>query len=375
MYNTANDNLAKTVVHYSLKLKPGEKVLIQGMNYQSEPLVSAIVKEAKAIGAHPVYRISSAAMHREWLTGIDTETLELATDIDMYQMNQLDAYVGITAPDNALELADVPGESMKNYQILYNEPVIQRIIVEKTRWVILSYPTAGFAQSARMSTQGFAEWYFRVCSVDYSRMSRAIEPLKALMERTDRVQIRGPGETDLFFSIKGIPAVACTGEYNIPDGEIFTAPVKDSVNGVIAYNTKTIREGFEFSNIRFRFENGKIIEATANDTERINTILDIDEGARYIGEFAIGVNPHIQNPINSTLFDEKIRGSIHFTPGKCYSDASNGNQSSLHWDIVLLQEEQHGGGEIYFDDVLIRKDGRFIVSDLEALNPENLTSS
>ena len=131
-------------------------------------------------------------------------------------------------------------------------------------------------------------------------------------------------------------------------------------------------QGFKYENVSFTFENGKIVNATANDTDRINHYLDTDEGARYIGEFAIGVNPNINNAICDILFDEKIAGSIHFTPGNSYDDVGNGNVSAIHWDLVLIQTPEYGGGEIWFDDVLIRKDGRFVLPELDCLNPENL---
>ena len=196
-------------------------------------------------------------------------------------------------------------------------------------------------------------------------------PLKALMERTDRVHILGPG-TDLTFSIKGMPAVKCCGERNIPDGEVYTAPVKDSMNGIISYNTPSEEQGFTFENIVFEVKDGKIVKASANNDERINKLLDTDEGSRYFGEFALGVNPYILHPMKDTLFDEKIAGSFHLTPGASYEDAFNGNKSAVHWDLVMIQRPEYGGGEIYFDDVLIRKDGRFVIPQLECLNPENL---
>src|SRR5690606_5901834 len=208
--------------------------------------------------------------------------------------------------------------------------------------------------------------------LDYAAMSKAMDPLKALMDRTDRVRITGPG-TDLTFSIRGIGSVKCDGHRNIPDGEVYTAPVRESVNGTITYNVPSVRGGFTFENVRFRFENGKIVEAEANDTKRLNDILDTDEGARYIGEFSIGFNPHILTPMKDTLFDEKIAGSLHFTPGQAYRKADNGNRSAIHWDLVLIQRPEYGGGEIWFDDRLIRKDGRFVVPELEPLNPENLS--
>ena len=373
MHDPRNDKLANIIVNHSLELKKGEKVLIQGTGFDSEPLVRAIVKASKAIGALPVYKFENQETIREWLKDASPEMLELAAKTDAYQMKMMDAYVGFTAPENNMELSDLPVETMRMYMEKYNSPVHMKIRLPHTKWVVLRYPTSAFAQSAEMSGEEFEDWFYNVCTVDYKKMGRAMEPLKALMEKTDKVRILGPGETNLSFSIKGIPVIPCAGELNLPDGEIYTAPVKESVNGIIAYNTSSIHDGFKYTDIRFRFEKGKLVEATANDNKRINLVLDIDEGARYVGEFAIGVNPYVDRPVNSTLFDEKIRGSIHFTPGNSYDDAFNGNKSALHWDIVLLQEEQNGGGEIWFDDVLIRKDGRFILPELEGLNPENLS--
>ncbi len=372
MRDIRHSKLAEIIVNYSLKIKQGEKVLVRGGGFVTLDLVKAVVQAVKAAGAYPIYRIDDETLLREWLKDADADMIKLAADADAYQMELMDAFIGITAPENALEISDLAEDTINLYKTLYTEPVHMKLRVPKTRWVVLRYPTKSLAQSAGMSSEGFEDWYFRVCTVDYGRMNEAMKPLKSLMERTDKVKIIGPGETNLSFSIKGIPVIPCTGGSNIPDGEIYTAPVKESVNGVIAYNTSSICNGFQFSDIRFHFENGKIVEAFANDIPRINSVLDIDEGARYIGEFALGVNPYIDTPINNTLFDEKIRGSLHFTPGNSYEEAFNGNKSALHWDIVLLQEEQHGGGEIWFDDVLIRKDGRFVLEELSGLNPENL---
>ena len=185
------------------------------------------------------------------------------------------------------------------------------------------------------------------------------------------MRITGPG-TDLTFSIQGIPTVKCAGELNIPDGEVYTAPVRESVNGVIQYNTPSLSGGFTYENIRFTFKQGKIVQAECNDTRRINQVLDTDPGARYVGEFAIGVNPYITKPMKDTLFDEKIAGSFHFTPGACYDDCPNGNHSAVHWDLVCIQTPEYGGGKMYFDGELIREDGLFVPQDLHCLNPENL---
>jgi aminopeptidase len=195
--------------------------------------------------------------------------------------------------------------------------------------------------------------------------------LVELMNNTDMVKIKDPG-TDLSFSIKDIPAIKCAGEFNIPDGEVFTAPVKNSVNGVIKFNIPQIEHGVTYENVRLEFKNGLIINATSNEDEKLNRFLDTDKGSRYVGEFALGVNPHITKPMKDGLFDEKIMGSFHFTPGRCYEEASNGNKSAIHWDLISIQTPEYGGGEIYFDGVLIRKDGLFVVDSLKCLNPDNL---
>jgi aminopeptidase len=249
---------------------------------------------------------------------------------------------------------------------------VQNHRVEKTKWVVLRWPTSAMAQQAMMSTEAFEDFYFRVCTLDYSRMTPGMAAMKKLMEKTDRVHIKGPG-TDLRFSIKGIGAIPCGGLRNIPDGEIFTAPVRDSVEGTIAYNCPSVYQGVNFDQLKFTFKGGQIVEASCNgDNRRLNAILDSDAGARYVGEFAIGFNPHILQPMRDTLFDEKIAGSFHFTPGQAYETADNGNRSQVHWDIVCIQRPEYGGGEIWFDDVLIRKNGRFVPPSLQKLNPPYL---
>jgi aminopeptidase len=227
------------------------------------------------------------------------------------------------------------------------------------------------AQAAGMSTEAFEDLYFQVCTMDYAKMARAMAPLEKRMARTDRVRLVSPG-TDLTFSIKGIGAKMCKGDRNIPDGEVFSCPVKKSVNGVIQFNTPTIYSGTKFERVRLEFKDGKIIQATASDTKRLNDILDTDPGARYVGEFSLGFNPYIQNPLCDILFDEKIAGSLHFTPGQAYEECDNGNRSAVHWDMVLIQRPEWGGGEVWFDGELIRKDGVFLPKDLRPLNPEKL---
>lgn len=361
--------LAKLTVNYSMRIKKGEKLLIDYSGKESEDLVKEIIKESYAIGAYPYVISANNAVMRSLIMGCTQEQLEIQCRYQLAQMKEMDAYIAIRGYDNASELSDVPSDKMVLWKKML-DPVL-RYRVDCTKWVVLRYPNGSMAQSASMSTEAFEDFYFDVCTLDYQKMDDAMTPLVELMNRTDKVHITGPG-TDISFSIKDIPAIKCSGACNIPDGEIYTAPVRDSVNGVISFNTPSLEQGFTYENICFEVKNGKIVKATANNDEKINSLLDTDEGARYFGEFAIGVNPYIENPMKETLFDEKIDGSFHLTPGACYEDCPNGNKSALHWDLVMIQRPEWGGGEIWFDGALVRKDGRFVLPELYCLNPENL---
>ena len=364
-----DEKLAALLTGYSVHLQAGDNLLIEYEGSECENLVRQLIKNAYAAGAKPFVNCSSSPITREILLHASEEQLTALNRYRMHQMKEMDAYIAVRGSSNTAELADVPAEQLGLYSRALKPVLDER--VDNTKLVILRYPNASMAQLAGTSQEAFADFYYDVCTLDYARMSRAMDPLKELMERTDKVQIKGPG-TDLTFSIKGIPAVKCSGECNIPDGEVYTAPVKDSMNGMISYNTPSEEQGFTYENIRFEIRNGRIVHAEANDEDRINALLNTDEGARFFGEFSLGVNPYVLHPMKDTLFDEKICGSLHLTPGEAYEDAPNGNASAIHWDLVLIQREDYGGGEIYFDDRLIRKDGRFVVPELAGLNPENL---
>ena len=362
--------LSRQLIRYSCGLKKGERVLIENFGVQTE-FVTALVKEAYEVGAEPIVTLRDHAVQRALMMGGTAEKWDEEARVDSERMSSVQAYIGIRAGDNSYETADVPQEKMSLFMQHYNQPVHSNIRVGKTRWVVLRFPTPSMAQLAETSLEAFEDHYFRVCTLDYDKMSKAMDALVRRMEQTDQVHIKGPG-TDLRFSIKGMPPIKCDGKLNIPDGEVFSAPVKDSVNGVITYNTPSLYQGNVFENTCLTFENGKIVQATSSDTVRSNQIFDTDEGARYVGEFAIGVNPYITQAIKDTLFDEKIAGSFHFTPGSCYDTCPNGNKSAVHWDLICIQTPEYGGGEMYFDGELIRKDGLFVVEDLMCLNPDAL---
>lgn len=358
------------LVNYSCEVKEGEKVLIEAFDIPKE-MITELIRAVSEAGGIPLVALKNFRIIRELYLNASKGQMEVIGECELYRMKRMDAYIGLRGNHNISELSDVPTERMKLYQKHWWQVVHVEERVRNTKWVVLRWPTSSMAQQANMSTEAFENFYFDVCTLDYSKMSRAMDPLKELMERTDQVRILGPG-TDLAFSIRDIPVVKCDGKLNIPDGEVFTAPVKDSVRGVVRYNTPTLYHGTVFRDIELKFENGRIVSASGSNEEKLNEILDSDEGAGYIGEFALGLNPHITRAMKDILFDEKIMGSFHFTPGNAYDDADNGNRSEVHWDMVCIQTAEKGGGEIYFDDVLIRKDGRFVPDELKGLNPENL---
>lgn len=368
---TSFEKLAKILVNYSCSIKKGDKVLIEQSNTDVNFLI-ALIHEIKKAGGLPFINNIIPEISRELLIDISEDYAKLKTEFMLPDMKKMNAYIQIDGSNNIFETSDVPTQFLNINNLYYLKPVHFEERVNHTKWVILRWPTPAFAQSANMSSTAFEELFFKVCTLDYQKMSKAMDALVCLMEKTENVRIKGQG-TDLTFSIKNIPAIKCAGSNNIPDGEVFTAPIKTSVNGKISYNIPTIYNGTRFDNVQLTVKDGKIINALAGaQTTKLNEILDLDEGSRYFGEFAFGVNPHLKTPLLDILFDEKICGSIHLTPGNCYKEAPNGNVSGIHWDMVLCQLPEYGGGEIYFDDILIRKNGKFVVPELFQLNHENL---
>jgi aminopeptidase len=360
--------LANLLIEYSTALQPGERILLDMIDTPDEFAVE-LMRAARAAGGVATIEVRHTRITREILLGADEAHATLQRDIELARMKKMQAYIAVRGTANMNENADVPSDRLSLHSKL-TRPVLDWR-VNKTRWCVLRWPTPSMAQGAGMSTEAFEQLYFDVCTMDYRKMARAMVPLHTRMSAADHVRLTSVG-TDLTFSIKGIGAKMCDGKLNIPDGEVFSCPVKDSVNGTIHYNTPTLYAGTKFENVKLTFKDGKIVEATSNNTKRLNEILDTDPGARYVGEFALGFNPYILNPMCDILFDEKIAGSLHFTPGQAYSVCGNGNKSAVHWDMVLIQRPEWGGGEIWFDGELIRKDGKFLPKDLQGLNPDKL---
>ncbi len=361
--------LAKVLIGYSTALKKGERVLLDLIDVPDEFSVE-LIRETREAGAVPVVEVRHGRVTRELQRGTTAPHAQTTRDLELARMRKMQAYIAVRGSHNANENSDVPSEQQALWAKTMRPVLNHR--VNKTRWVVLRWPTPAMAQAAGMSTEAFEDFYFKVCTLDYGKLAKAMLPLEKRMKEADKVELKGPG-TDLRFSIKGIGSKSCNGRLNIPDGEVFSCPVKESVEGTIQFNTPTIYSGTRFENVRLELHRGKIVDATGSNQDRLNEILDTDAGSRYIGEFSLGFNPYILTPMCDILFDEKIAGSLHFTPGQAYEIAGNGNRSAVHWDMVLIQRPEWGGGEVWFDGELIRKDGLFIPKDLRPLNPDQFS--
>lgn len=361
--------LAHNLINNSVKLQANEKVLIEYSNVDDDFLL-ALQNEAFKVNAMPFFKNVNIELKRVMLERGNKNMFKLLAEIDEKLYSNMNAIILIRGEQNVYDLAYVSSNKLKEFDEFYNNPIHMKIRLKK-KWVLLRYPTPSFAQSSNMPTRDFREYFFKVCNLDYNKLSKAMNGLKALMEKTDKVKIVSPN-TNLTFSILGNPAIKCCGQCNIPDGEIYTAPVKNSINGTINFNIPAMYGGVKHENICLTFKNGKVISATGSHTKELNEIINTDSGSCYVGEFAFGVNPYVSYSLNDILFDEKMLGSIHMALGNAYDDCFNGNSSIIHWDLILNQTKEFGGGQIYFDDVKIRENGMFILPELVALNPENV---
>lgn len=365
--------LADRLVSYSTNVKKGDLVILETFDIPN-PMIASLVNKVHDAGGHPVPWIKSWEVLRAVLNGSSAQEIDLISDAELMQMKKADVYIGLRASMGSKELEGVSTPGQRLFQKNWLGKVHYQERVQNTRWCSMKWPTEQAAAAAGMSYKEFEKYYLDVClDVDYPKMAQAMIPLVRALETTDKVRIIGK-DTDVSFSKKGIPSVGCAGTINIPDGEIYTAPIKESVEGVINYNVASTEGGEYFEGLGFKLKAGKIVDAWCDigNPDVLKSVLSIDEGASFIGEFAFGVNPLVKKPVNDRMFDEKMEGSIHLTPGNSYKNAFNGNKSSLHWDLILSQSAHNGGGEIYFDDMLVRKDGLFVLPGLVVLNPDNL---
>ena len=365
------EQLADILINHSTRVGAGETLLIECFDLDDSTLPRLLARKAARRGALPLVETKDTRILRELVKNASEAQMRLMGEIELHRMERVHAYIALRGARNISEMSDVPGEKMNLYNALFMKPVHFECRIKKTRWCVLRLPNASMAQQAGMSTEAFEDFYFDVCNLDYPRLAKALKPLVERMNAAREVHITGP-ETDLQFSIEGIPSVSCAGEMNVPDGEVFTAPVRDSVEGHVRFNAPTIYQGASFDGVRLEFKAGKIVaaECSGGDVKKLRRIFETDEGASYIGEWSIGCNPRVLHPMRDILFDEKIAGSFHLTPGNAYDEADNGNRSKIHWDLVQIQRPDYGGGTIAFDGVPIRVDGRFLPEELRALDPE-----
>ncbi len=366
------EKLAAVLLKHSLALEPGDIFLVNA-SISAKPLVEAIYRLSEAMAVFPVIRWHDEEIGRlnyNLLTPKDPSTdrfLQAGNRWLLEQLKDVTAILNIRGTDNDREMDQIPKDKLQ--LVAKANESSHRQIIDERKWALYYWPTPAQAQQAGMSTGDYIDFVLSVSLVDYDRLHEAEQRLAQLLEASDQVHVVAPG-TDLKFSIKGMPAVCCYGRRNIPDGEVYIAPLIDSANGRITYNVPTNFWGKSFKNISFEFRQGKIVKASCDgDRGALENILDSDDGARRLGEFSFGVNPQLKHPVGSILFDEKITGSIHLTPGQAYAKSDNGNQSMIHWDLIQIQRPDYGGGEVWIDGQLIRKDGIFLPEDLQDLNP------
>ena len=366
--------LARNLVRYSLSVQPGERVMLDFRGSETEGLMKAMISAVTEAGGVPFPIWGADSWQRRFLRAANEQQVQSWGGIHETLMKEMQCYVRVNGSDNPFDVSDVPETARQWEREHYMQPVHLNLRVPNTKWVVLRYPSNSMAQQAKRSREGFAELYYDVCNLDWERFSRAMDPLKALMEKTDQVRLTAK-DTDVTMSIRDIGVVKCDGQMNIPDGEVFTAPVKDSVNGVITYNAGALYAGTSWDWIRLKFEAGKIVHIDAsNDVAVLEKVFDTDEGARFMGEFSFGLNPRLHEAIKDTLFDEKIYGSFHTALGQAYDTADNGNKSAIHWDLVCIQTERYGGGNVWFDGELVRENGHWVHPDLkDVLSIEALT--
>jgi len=341
--------LADRIANYSLKLKKGDRCLIAA-GHSAMPLVNAFAGTCVEIGAVPIPYFMDDELTRLFLCSLPqdddialAETIATFVDPIHRMMDGVEAVVVIRSKETDTPYAGATGKTLQHFQNKFGQ-LFHRFTNEK-RWVVLDWPTALQAEKANLSYEAFYKFVMDISLVDYAAMHAAALPAKAVLDAADRVHIHGPG-TDLHFSKKGINTIIGAAANSYPDGELYTAPVKTSVEGYVTFTVPSIYMGQTFEGIRLAFSHGKIVEATckSGDADALTAIFETDEGASYIGEFALGINPDVNQPMNDIHYDEKIAGSFHFTPGNCYNDAYNGNRSAIHWDLVCMQTPEYGGG-------------------------------
>lgn len=349
-----DEKLANILVHYSIKAKKGDKVIID-FHEAGKTLALEVYKKLLDIGAFVYLEAKLDGFEHAYYKHASSEQINHVFDFEHEKPDEVDARVVIRSSFNSKEMSNIAPEKIaarrKTMQPFLNK------YVEK-RWILTYYPSHGMAQEADMSLEEYKEFYFKTCLLDWESVKESQEKLKNAIDDGKVMRVVGE-KTDITLSMEGRDGIKCCGEHNMPDGEVFYAPVETQVNGHVYFDLPSIFSGKEVKGIYLEFENGKIIKATAEkNQELLHAILSTDEGSKYLGEVGIGTNFQITKPTKEILFDEKIGGSIHMAVGRAYKEGGGQNESAIHWDMI---KDLRKKGEIYIDGKLIQKNGKFLL--------------
>jgi len=355
MFDRRWSQLGEILVNYSTRTQAGDRLLITMMEPETFPLTLAVYEHAVRAGAFPQVQFASAYLERALLIHGSDELIARVPDLERGGMEWADVSIVLRGARNPHELAGIPTERLALHRRALG--AISALRNEQTRWVLVRVPNESFAQAAGMGLDAAMEFFFNATLCDWEEESRRYRRIRDLFQAASRVRIVGR-DTDLSFSTAGRTYVVGDGHINIPDGEVYTAPVDDSAEGVIAFEYPAVYAGQPIRGIRLELRAGDVVAATADTGEEfLQQILAIDGGARRIGEFGIGVNFGIDRFVGDILFDEKIGGTIHLALGRAYADCGGTNQSYLHWDLV---KDLRSEGAIELDGRRVFEYGRFV---------------
>lgn len=349
------DQLADILINYSTRTRRGEKVFITMMEVETFPLVEMVYSHAVRVGAFPQVEFVSAFLDRELMRHGTIEQVGWVPEIEAYGMEWADVYVGLRGFRNPYEFSGISPDRIAAYKKALGKTSAMR--TDLTRWVLVRVPGESFAQQAQIDLDSMMNFFFKATLRDWAAEARRYKEICEVFQAADQVRITGR-DTDISFSTKGRDYAIGDGTINMPDGEIFTAPVDDSAEGQIYFDMPGMYAGQMIKGIRLELSGGVVVKATAEENESLlHRILETDEGARRLGEFGVGTNFGIDRFCYDFLYDEKIGGTIHLALGRAYAENKGVNRSALHWDIVKDLRQQ---GVIYLDGRKVFEDGKFL---------------
>lgn len=348
--------LGDLLVNYSMAVKPGEKVMIAFVEVETYPLVHAIYRSCLQAGALPQVQFLSEELNRLVLVHGTPEQIGWVPEIEAYGMEWADVYFGLRGAHNLDVFWDIPAEKLSLLRQAMGK--ISTLRWQKTRWCLLRVPNAALAHQAGVDEETITDMFFNACFLDWPVVSQEWRRWADDLTKGDQIRIIGKG-TELSFSTEGRTWDVAAGHSNMPDGEIATAPVESTIDGVIYFDFPGVLGGRLVHDIRLRWEQGKLVEATSSTNQDfLRSVLNTDAGASLIGEFAIGTNPEVNYFCKDILIDEKIGGTVHIALGRAYPKVGGTNQSAIHWDIIKDMRQE---GEIYLDDELVFRNGKVLL--------------